>query len=334
MRRPHLLLVAALATVAACTNPETPAGHQGYVYHVPLLLGKMAYERTLTGPSSTGVSWRLFVENIDMRAQSYSEDFSLLTRDNLNVVFQVSTRIALRPDSVREVVETYGGANWYALNVKEPLRTTIRREVMEVSAIDIQLKTDAVRQRIHENLLKKYEGTPIGILSVDIGSIEFPKEVSEAIQAKIAKQQELLRQEYVLAKTRKEAAIRVLEALKVAKQQRIISETLDPLYVQRRAVQVYRQLAASAARTIIMLPNTEDGMGMPLVQSTGSRKALTAADEQLLKQMEERYMEVASEPAPSEATPGMPVDPAPPGPAPVDPAAAPPVTTPPATPPR
>jgi regulator of protease activity HflC (stomatin/prohibitin superfamily) len=327
-----LLLGAVLAGgVAACTNPETPAGFEGYVFHVPLVIGKLDYRQTLTGPASTGVSWRLFVENLDMRAQSYIEDFTLLTRDNLNVTFQVSTRIALKPGSVREIVEGYGGVNWYAWNVKEPLRTTIRREVMEVSAIEIQLRTDEVRQRINDKLIARYEGTPIGILSVDIGSIEFPKEVTEAIQAKIAKQQELERQEYVLAKTRKEAAIRVLEALKVAKQQRIISETLDPLYVQRRAVQVYRQLAASKNRTIMVLPNTDDGSAMPLVHSSGKRKILTAEDERLLKRMEEQYMEVAALPTPDLADPPKVLPPAAaPEPAPVAPA---PVAPAPATPP-
>jgi regulator of protease activity HflC (stomatin/prohibitin superfamily) len=293
-----ILIVFLLAGVAACTNPQTPAGHEGYVYNTPLVFGKQEYRQTLTGPASTGVSWRLYVINIDMRAKSYNEDFQLLTRDNLSVAFQVSTRIALRPGTVREVVERYGAADWYAWNVKEPLRTIIRREVMEVSAIDIQLETDKVRQRIYDKLVAKYADTPIGILSVDIGSIEFPKAVTEAIQAKIAKQQEFERQEYVLAKARKEAAIRVLEALKVAKQQRIISETLDPLYVQRKAVQVYRTLASSSNKTYLVLPNTEDGTGMPLVHTQGKRKLLTADDEALLKRMEERYMKVASEPAP------------------------------------
>jgi regulator of protease activity HflC (stomatin/prohibitin superfamily) len=325
-----LVAALALAGLTACTNPETSAGHEGYVFHVPLILGKMDYRQTLVGPASTGVSWRLFVENIDMRAQSYSEDFALLTRDNLNVEFQVSTRIALKTGSVREVVEQYGGTSWYAWNVKEPLRTAVRREVMRVSAIEIQLRTDEVRQRIQDELMKKYEATPIGILSVDIGSIQFPKEVTEAIQAKIAKQQELERQEFVLAKTRKEAAIRVLEALKVAKQQRIISETLDPLYVQRRAVQVYRQLAGSKNRTVMVLPNTDDGTAMPLVHSTGRRKTVTAEDELLLKRMEERYMRVAAEPPPEGAPEPVPMPTAPPTP---EPAPAPaPATPPPAEP--
>jgi len=234
------------------------------------------------------------------------------------VKFQASTRIQLRPGSVRAVVEEWGGADWYVWNVKESLRTSIRREVMEVSAIDIQLKTDVVRQRIFDKLTARYENAPVQILSVDIGNIEFPKEVTDAIQAKIAKQQELERQEFVLAKTRKEAAIKVLEALKVAKQQRIISTTLDPLYVQRRAVEVYRLLAQAPNKTYLMLPTQDDGSMMPLVHSTGSRKLLTSADEQLLADMEKRYMKVAAAPAPAtpDPTPAPSPAPAPPAPAP------------------
>ncbi len=305
MRAVGWIAVVALcaAGAGACTNPESPAGYEGYVYHKPLLLGKMQFRSALAGPGSTGVSWRLYVINVDMRAASHSEDFELLTKDNLSVKFQVATRIQLRRGSVKDVVEQWGADAWYAWNVKEPLRTTVRREVMEVSAIDIQLKTHEVRQRIFDKLVAKYSGTPIEILSVDIGNISFPKEVTDAIQAKIAKQQELERQEYVLAKARKEAAIRVLEALRVAKQQRIISTTLDPLYVQRRAVQVYRTLASSGNKTILILPNTDDGTGMPLVHSGGQRKLLSKEDELLLQQMEERYMKVASEPAPSEPAP-------------------------------
>jgi len=316
------LMIVAVAlgalAVSGCTNPETPAGFEGYVFHKPLLFGKMQYRKTVKGPGSTGVSWRLYVQNIDMRAASYQEDFDLLTRDNLSVKFQASTRIQLRPGSVRAVVEEWGGADWYAWNVKESLRTSIRREVMEVSAIDIQLKTDVVRQRIFDKLTARYENAPVQILSVDIGNIEFPKEVTDAIQAKIAKQQELERQEFVLAKTRKEAAIKVLEALKVAKQQRIISTTLDPLYVQRRAVEVYRLLAQAPNKTYLMLPTQDDGSMMPLVHSTGSRKLLTSADEQLLADMEKRYMKVAAAPAPAtpDPTPAPSPAPAPPAPAP------------------
>jgi regulator of protease activity HflC (stomatin/prohibitin superfamily) len=253
----------------------------------------MEFREALRGPATTGASWRLYSENVDMRAKSYKEDFQLLTHDNLSVSFEVNTRIKLKDGSVKVIVEEWGGMSWYDWNVKEQLRTIVREQVSRVSATDIQLETPKVRQLIAEKLTGKFANTPILIESVDIGQIQFPKEVAEAISRKIAKQQELQRQDYVLAKTTKEAAIRVLESLKVAKQQRIISSTLDPLYVQQRAVQVYRTIGNSANRTILVLPNMPEGTGLPQVLTEGKRKILTPADEKLLAEMEARYMREA-----------------------------------------
>lgn len=297
------LVLLSMTTSTACTNPEVPAGFDGYVYHVPLMFGKMEFRRPLRGAASTGMSWRLYTINVDARANSYTENFQLLTNDNLSVSFEVDTRIQLRKNKVQEIVEMWGGEKWYDWNVKEPLRTIVRETVTLFSATDIQLKTDKVRDQIQKQLVAKYGDTPIDIISVSVGEIRFPEKLTKAIRRKIAQKQELERQEFVLAKTRKEAAIRVLEALRVAKQQLIISSTLDPLYVQQRAVQVYRALAKSPNKTIIMLPNTDDGTGMPLVLSKGNKKILTASDEKLLADMEARYMKIAGEPVPETVTP-------------------------------
>jgi regulator of protease activity HflC (stomatin/prohibitin superfamily) len=285
--------LAGLVGLGGCTNPKTPAGHEGYVYYKPLIFTKLEYRDTMRGPASTGVSWRLFVENIDMRERNYLEEFNLLSKDDLNVSFEVNTRLRLRPGTVKEVVEQWGGAHWYEWNVKEPLRTIVRNEVMQVTATRIQLETERIGQAVRAELEKRYEGTPIDVLSVDIGQFQFPPRVTEAIQEKIATHQELQRQAYVLASTEKEAAIGVIDAVAVAKQQHIIGETLDPLYVQRRAVQVYRRLAESPNRTVMVLPNSADAVGMPQVLREGRRRVITAADERLLEEMEEKYSQQA-----------------------------------------
>lgn len=284
------IAVAAVMALGACTNPEVPAGHEGYVYYQPLIFGKMEYRKSLTGPSSTGVSWRLFVMNIDMRERNYREEFNLLSSDDLKVKFEVNTRIRLREGSVREIVEDWGAENWYEWNVRQPLRTTVRNEIMKISATEIQLKTAELAKTIKAGLDDKYKGTPIEVLSVDMGAFEFPKPVTQAIQEKIAKQQELERQKAILSKTEKEAEIRVIEALRAAEQQRIIGSTLDPLYLQREAVQVYRTLGQSKNKTVLVLPNTSDGTGMPLVMSTGARKKLSRDDREFLDSMRAKYI--------------------------------------------
>ncbi len=284
----RLLLLASIGMGAlgasACTNPEVPAGHEGYVFYTPLLFGQMEFRESLPGPATTGISWRLSSINIDMRASSFKEDFKLLTAENLSVEFEVNTRIRLRPGSVQDVVENWGAENWYEWNVKERLRTVVREQVTEFSALAIQLETPKVKAHIEDTLreviMKNADGTdtPIMVESVDIGEIHFPEEVASAIERKIATKQELQRQRFVLAKTKKEAAIKVLEAIRVAKQQLIISSTLDPLYVQQRAIQVYRKVAKGDNEVTIVLPNSSEGTALPLILEPKTRRVLTAAD--------------------------------------------------------
>ena len=210
------------------------------------------------------------------------------------MAFEVNTRLRVRPGGSKEIFGEWG-TNWYERNVREPLRTVVRQEITQVSATDIQLRTDEVRTRIFEASEALYADTPIELLSVDIGNIQFPKEVTQAIERKIATEQELQRQEFLRAKTRKEAGIRVLEALKVAKQQEIISSTLDPIYVQRMAVQAYRKLAASSNKTVMVLPNTAQGTGLPQVLPASESRELSTEDRALLDEMEKRYMKMATE---------------------------------------
>jgi regulator of protease activity HflC (stomatin/prohibitin superfamily) len=288
----RLILICSLIVLGAassgCTNPEVPAGHEGYIYYKPLIFGQMEYRNTLRGPATTGVSWRLYTENIDMRARSYTEEFKLLTKENLSVSFEVNTRVSLRPGSVQEIVEEWGGPKWYEWNVKERLRTIVREQVTQFSAVKIQLETPEVRAQIESKLQEKYMNpeapTPIVIESVDIGEIHFPQEVAEAIERKIATRQELERQRFVLAKTYKDAAIKVLEAIRAAKQQLIISSTLDPLYVQQRAIQVYRKVAQSDNRTMIVLPNSPDGTALPLILNPTKRRILSESDKKRIGQ--------------------------------------------------
>ncbi len=318
MKRLLLLGSIAIAGLSACSNPDVPAGHEGYIYYTPMLFGQMEYRESLPGPATTGVSWRLSTINVDMRTRSYNEDFELFTKENLSVNFEVNTRIQLRPGSVREVVEKWGGANWYEWNVKERLRTIVRVEASKFSALEIQTKTPEVKAQIAEQLRKRIASsidangktmqTPFVIESVDIGEIHFPEEVKAAIERKIATTQELERQASVLAKVKKDAARTVMEAIGVAQEQLIIASTLDPLYVQRRAIQVYRRIAKSNNKVTIVLPNSMEGTALPRILEPETRRILSAADQKRigleLKALEEELSaEIAIKDSPSSVTP-------------------------------
>ncbi len=291
-------LAALLVTsVVACTNPDVPQGFEGYIYHKPLVFGKMEYRQSLPGPASTGISWRQFSIPVDMRERTFSEKFDILTFDDLKIQFEVNTRIRLKPKSAKVVVELWGGESWYAWRVKEPLRTIVRENVMRVPADEIQSKTRELGQQIKIDLTSNFEkaGAPIDIMSVDVGSFEFPVRVTKAIENKTAALQVLEQQEYKLEKTSREARIRYQEARRVREEQKVISASLDPLYIQREAVQVYKRIGESNNKTIIVLPNTADGTGMPLVKSAGKRKVLTEKEKVMLRNLDIKYGTVQME---------------------------------------
>ncbi len=62
------IMVILLLSGCGFENPMTPAGYEGYLYRKPYIFGKKEFYDTQIGQTSAGLSWRLFVINIDMRA--------------------------------------------------------------------------------------------------------------------------------------------------------------------------------------------------------------------------------------------------------------------------
>ena len=120
--------MATVISLAGCTNPSTPAGHEGYVRENPRVWGKGGFRGALKGPQNYGVSlWRNEVENVDIRPQTYAETFNILAKDELNIAFRFQTIIKVTPGNIRVVVEEYAGSEFYTRYIKEPLRAMVIR---------------------------------------------------------------------------------------------------------------------------------------------------------------------------------------------------------------
>lgn len=78
-------------------NPSTPAGYEGYIKR-GAIIGKTNYYGKQTGPTSTGLSWLLKVQNIDFRWQTYSENFMVMSADNLELSFNAHIVMRAKPE--------------------------------------------------------------------------------------------------------------------------------------------------------------------------------------------------------------------------------------------
>ena len=67
-------LVAATLVSSGCTNPHTPAGHEGYVFEDPRVFGEGGFRGAVDGPGNYGFSaWRNRIVNVDTRPAADSE---------------------------------------------------------------------------------------------------------------------------------------------------------------------------------------------------------------------------------------------------------------------
>lgn len=236
-------LAACVAHVVGGSNPYTPAGSEGYVFHQPLVFGQREFIEVQRGPISTGWRWRQDVINLDMRVATYTEQMQIFSLDNLEVTFEVHARIRLRPGTAREVIERYSGADWFATNVRRPYVTATREAVRTHDAFAIKDASVAIGETILARLREEYADKPFEFMSLSIGNIEYPASVTERVVANLAAEQRRQRREVERQIAESNAAIREVRARGEAEAQQIEQETLTPLFVQHEAADLYRALA-------------------------------------------------------------------------------------------
>jgi len=257
-----IIVVIALMRVG-CVNRHTPAGYEGYIRSNPLV-GAAEFKGTQRGPTSTGLVWRQNIINIDMRPRTFSEEMSIITAERLPLRFRAHARIKLRDGSVRQVVEKYGGTNWYAANVGEQFRSEVRAKVQSLDAFSVKSRSGEIADSVLHDMVARYQGSPIEFLSVDIGDIEYPEVVVQSVIRKFVTNEDNERKDIELKIAQREIDIGIAEAQGVADAQRIIRTTLDPMFLQYEALGAIEELAGSPNTSFIIQPTGGRG-GAPLL---------------------------------------------------------------------
>ena len=259
-------IVLAVLFSFGCTNPSTPPGHEGYVKENPRVFGKGGFRGSLKGPANYGVSlWRNEVINVDFRPQTYGEDFNILTKDELNISFRFQTIIKIKPDTIKTVVEEFGGSEFYKRYVKEPLRSMVRKNVQELASRQVKEKRREIADAVDKELQAYLSNTPFVVVAAAVGNIDYPKVVTEAVEKKLAAQQLLEEKETQKEIAKKDAEIKIEEAKGIAEAQKIINATLTQNYLQHEAINAQLKMADSPNHTTVYIPSGSNGI--PIVET-------------------------------------------------------------------
>lgn len=252
-------------TNMACSNPETPTGHEGYVTMTPMAFGTSEFRTSQTGPTSTGLGWRLYVQNIDFRWATVTESFRIMSFDNLMLNFNAHVVIRPAPGSIQSIVEVYGAENWYTRFLKEPFRNAVYEAVAEYNALDAKDHRTEIAAEAAVKFAEHLNDKPFEIESIVIGTIGLPAVVNDAQEQKIKKETEEVQKEFELNIAKKDAQIRVEEAKGIAKAQEIINTTLTDRYLQHEAIQAQLKMAESPNHTTVYIPAGNNGI--PIIKT-------------------------------------------------------------------
>jgi len=255
-----MLLFVSLASIS-CSNPSTPAGHEGYVFEDPRIFGSGGFQGAITGPGNFGVSlWRNEVENVDFRPQTYTEGFRILAKDELNIGFRFQTIIKVRKGTIRRVVEEFSGAKFYEKYIHEPLRSAVRENVQPLNSRAVKAQRIVIAKAVMKKMQEYLKDTPFILISAVVGNINYPDVVTKAVEKKLAAKQKLEEKETQREIAKKDAEIRIEEAKGIAEAQRIINATLTKNYLQHEAISAQKKMANSPNHTTVYIPSGANGI--------------------------------------------------------------------------
>lgn len=253
------LSLASLALLIGCGS-TIPAGNKG-VY-------RGFFSGTRDAVYDDGFKWHWpwnNITNYDVRWNANSEKLNILSSDDLHMTIEIALQMRPSPDKVSSLHADIG-PGYYRRVVQQPFRAIALEVLSTYTYSDVSKNTVEIQNSILNELRKALEGKYLDFDSVELRHVEYPLEVIQATNQKLATEQLAEQKEYEKAIAEENALIQVINARGQQEAQEIIERTLTPLYLQFQAIEVQRELAQSPNAVFYFMPISKEGL--PIVIET------------------------------------------------------------------
>jgi regulator of protease activity HflC (stomatin/prohibitin superfamily) len=249
------ILVAGIAMIASLFKNIViiPAGQVG----VMELFGSVS-ERPLN-PGIHLVNPFAEVEKFSTRLRDIKETVEATSQEGLAFSVDVSLQYKLEPQKAAEVYKSIGS------NETEIIISRFRSIIREVTATYpaeaiYSTKRQEVANQLRERLSQQI--APLGFIVEDtlLREIKLPEKLQEAVQEKLAAEQENRKMTFTLEKERQEAERKRIEAKGIADSQKIISQGLTNPILQLKAIEATEKLAASDTTKVVIMGSGQGGL--------------------------------------------------------------------------
>jgi regulator of protease activity HflC (stomatin/prohibitin superfamily) len=253
-----ILLVLSLVFVSCGTS--VPAGHHGVKY----LQFRGGTEMGKIYPE--GFQWHLPWNRIEVYKTQWDnreEALQVLSSDGATIRLDVS--IWYRPKTeLLDSLQIKVGRDYYGVVVAPALRGEARRIVGKFKPEEIySTKREEISAEILAGVKALTAQKYIEVDNIIVRDVSLPQQISDAINAKLAADQQQQQMQYVLLKEKQEADRKRIEAQGIADFQRIVSTGLSPELLRWKGIEATEKLAQSQNSKVVVIGAGKDGL--PLI---------------------------------------------------------------------
>ena len=193
----------------------------------------------------------------------------LPTKEGLTVQSEMSILYRIEPKKVPELLRNVG-ERYESVVISPVFRSVVRDVSARFMAKDLHTAERAtIEKTIQQDMARYLEPRGIIVEGVLLKSVKLPKELTVAIEERLRAEQEAFRMQFVLDRERQEAERKKVEAEGIRDAQKVISEGLNPLLIQWRAIEAFKELAKSNNAKIIITDGRSPMLVQPDVETSG-----------------------------------------------------------------
>ncbi len=202
------------------------------------------------------------VHILSIRTQEIFEHADVPSKEGLTVALEVSLLFRIEPTKASNIYQTIG-EDYHSIIIIPMLRSSIRNVTVNHEAKDLYTSgREIIAGQIFKELEKSLGERGIITENVLLRKIVLPEQVQQAINNKLAAEQEAERMKFIILKEEQEANRKRIEAKGIADYQNIVRQGIDEKLLKWKALESVNELAKSNNAKFIILG---DKSGLPII---------------------------------------------------------------------
>lgn len=193
------------------------------------------------------------VMTVNVQTRNMDVEEALPSKEGIMVSTNISILYHIDPAKVSEILGTIGPVDYEKGILLSVFKSSAPNVSAQYLAKDMYTHNRAnIEKGVEEHMKEVLESRGFIIEKIMLKNITLPAGLTQSIEQKLEAEQEAQRMEFVLQKERQEAERKKIEAEGIKTSQLIISEGINPLLLQWKYIEAYKELYKSPNSKVII----------------------------------------------------------------------------------